>query len=184
MTAWALRASFSVFAAAGGVGYALERFRPRRITILTTVGLLYAIHLAYAGALVGYTAEGVLGLGSRDSYLTERVQYYDSYLYINENLPEDAGVLIPRSFGYYLDRRYLPWLQKDQGVIDHREMTTPARLRQKLDSLGLSYVVEYSLRPSTGVLKDLLLADGDLIYEGPKSSVFALGSASTGDGLR
>ena len=170
---------FLAISAMGGLGYALDRFRSRRVLLLTTAGLLYAINLLYALSLDGFVAHGVIGTEDRDSYLIKRVQYYDAYLYINANLPSDAGILIPRSFGYYLDCRYLPWQQKDQGFIIHRMMVTPNLLRQRLDALGLSYVVEDNSKPYNGILKELLLLEGELVYEGPRSSVYALGERDT-----
>jgi hypothetical protein len=172
---------FLAISAVAGVGYALDRFRSYRVLLLAIVSALYAVNFVYATALVGYVAGGVLQTTDRHSYLVKRVKYYDAYQYVNENVAPDAGILIPRSFGYYLDRRFLPWHQKDQGVLIHRELTSPSLLEQRLSRLDISYVIEYDPLPYSGVLKRLLRTNAELIYKGPLSSVYFLpnGTGST-----
>lgn len=165
---------FLVVAAVGGFGYAMQRLHHQRLLLQVAAGLLYSVHLVYALALAGYVAPGVLGTEDRDTYLGRRVQYYDAYVYMNAALPADAGVLIPRSFGYYLDRSYLPWLQKDQGSIVHREMTDTQVLRRRLDSLKLTHVMEDRTYLYSGILKEFLRSEAVLVYDDPVNNVYAL----------
>ena len=79
----------------------LPRLR-RPIYALVAVSLLYGLVLGVAA--VHFKVPVALGMESKAAYLSERIERYPAFAWVNANTPETAGIMTfdPRS--YYIDR--------------------------------------------------------------------------------
>ncbi|MEA3435468.1 MAG: glycosyltransferase family 39 protein [Thermodesulfobacteriota bacterium] len=80
--------------------------------MLVIVTLLALLGMNMTTSLIGFTKGNFLFCGTseknRDNYLAARLDYYDLYRYINNNLPKSAKIfmVMTGNYGYYLNREY------------------------------------------------------------------------------
>lgn len=73
-----------------------------KTVVLLSAAMGLAVGAAYSGALV----TGVLGLETTDAFLSRTTDFHETYRWMDENLPEDAGVLVAATNDlYYCPRR-------------------------------------------------------------------------------
>jgi Dolichyl-phosphate-mannose-protein mannosyltransferase len=97
---YALPFLMPMYAAAGATASQLPIFR-RGIRWLLVFGIAYSTVMG-VGSMY-FKVPVVLGMESREDYLTRRVERYPAFQWVNENIPKDAVVftLDPRT--YYID---------------------------------------------------------------------------------
>ncbi len=76
-----------------------------RKVALPVWGVSVVMGLVVAGAMMHFKIPVALGFEDRDAYLTRRVERYPAFAWINDTLPDDAGVLTLDPRSYYVDRR-------------------------------------------------------------------------------
>jgi len=90
----------------------VNHFNTLRVHRLVVIVLLAVILLNGRGILALYAKETylsyLLGKKSRQMYLSDKLDYYGMYRYINRYLPKDASLLLVKTGnqGYYLNRAY------------------------------------------------------------------------------
>ncbi|MDA2932731.1 hypothetical protein MYX82_00145 [Acidobacteria bacterium AH-259-D05] len=123
----------------------------------------------------------VAGQQSVDEYLLTRGPHqfnftaYDTYLFINRELPEDARVLLWEPRGYYLRRSYIYALEFIQTLANPSHIYDPQFVVSELQRFGITHVAmnDNYLRRH---LRQTLEATGklDCLYEGRTMTVCAL----------
>lgn len=87
----------------------------------------------------------VLGLESRDDYLSRSLEFYDTFQYANKNLPSDAKVFDPWEVrGYYLDRAFFSGnlYNRDNQFGEISRMTSCRAAVEKLRERGVTHVMK------------------------------------------
>lgn len=79
----------------------------------------------------------------REDFLTSRVSGYAVFSYANENLPEDAYVLLAlyECRGYYLDRKYMWANPISQRVLRLEQFATSEELSDELKTRGFTHIL-------------------------------------------
>jgi hypothetical protein len=85
----------------------------------------------------------VVGLESRDDFLSRTVWFYKDIQWMNGNLPEDAVVFSDPKMLYYLDRKYIWGRFRDQGSIDYSQLADVEALAARLRELGVTHQFSY-----------------------------------------
>jgi 4-amino-4-deoxy-L-arabinose transferase-like glycosyltransferase len=80
---------------------------------------------------------------TRDQFLESQVPGYDTYLYANQHLPQDAFVWLAlyESRGYYLDRDYMWANPISQRAFPLEGFSNADQLASELASRGFTYVI-------------------------------------------
>jgi hypothetical protein len=128
-----------------GAGVVAVSGTGRRWLALAAAGLL---GLSLVGALgVGVAFNSgffpvVFGAESRDDFLEAKVSNISSVMWVNQNLPQDAKVLVMGLAGwYYFDRDWLVGDSAYQGHLAYHDMASPDGLVMKLSELGVTHVL-------------------------------------------
>lgn len=100
-----------------------------------------AVSLAFFFMINVYGFLPLFGLAEFD-YKKQNTLYYKSIEYINTNLPRDVKILMWRSRGYYLDRPFMPFTAKEQGLINRDNLKTSDALYNRLHQLGVTHIIE------------------------------------------
>ncbi|MBW3622084.1 MAG: phospholipid carrier-dependent glycosyltransferase [Armatimonadetes bacterium] len=83
-----------------------------------------------------------LGMASPEQYLSSRSELYPAYRYVNENLPEDAKILlIEETRGFYLDREYLWGNPGHHTLIPWESFRTPEEMAAWLRRNGFTHLL-------------------------------------------
>ncbi len=131
---------------------------------------------------------------TRDEFLLARVSGYETFLYANQHLPEDAYVLLAlyESRGYYLDREYMWANPISQRVLRLEQVVSAHDLADQLKTLGVTHIL---FRP-VGLEKFTYIRHGEyivwlmktflreytrLIYATPELELYELATPSTGN---
>ena len=103
--------------AASSVDLANAKWPTGRHIVNVFVGMCIALSIFTGWALATGSREVIIGSVSQEDYLSKTLDVYDAERYVNDNLPEDAKVvLLDEVRGFYLDREYI-W-----GNPGHHEM--------------------------------------------------------------
>jgi hypothetical protein len=119
---------------AGVAACRLDRLR-KPISILLVVTFLFG--LALGAASISFKIPVALGFESREDYLSRRVERYEVFQWLNENLSEDTTVLTFDPRGYFIDRSTYQNFEILQVL---RPMTLPEQAAW-LHERGIGYVV-------------------------------------------
>ncbi len=89
--------------------------------------------------------KAVFGLERREEYLLNVLPYYQAFLFINKNLPNNAKVLIlggreAGMSGYYLEREYLWGSLSWQAYIDYWHLKTAEEIYQEYKKKGVTHI--------------------------------------------
>jgi 4-amino-4-deoxy-L-arabinose transferase-like glycosyltransferase len=134
-----------LLAVLAGAGVVAVSGTGRRWLALAAAGLLGLSLVGTLGVSVAFNSgffPVVFGAESRDDFLEAKVSNISSVMWVNQNLPQDAKVLVMGLAGwYYFD---LDWLVGDsayQGHLAYHDMTDPDGLVMKLSEVGVTHVV-------------------------------------------
>lgn len=148
-----------------------------KAAVLLSAGMGLAVGTAYSGALVA----SVLGIETTDEFLSRTTDFHETYRWLDENLPADAGVLVAatndlyycprRAFRLGLDDAYTHVDSRGYFALDESGGVEEALAR--FDALGVTHLLAHAdllgddspSRPAA-VLHDMLM-EGHLvkIYE-------------------
>ena len=166
-----------------------KRGRFARWTIATTLVLWLATSLIGVLRDTVPAMPVVAGQQSVDEYLLTRgpdqfnFTAYDAYLFINQELPADARVLLWESRGYYLERSYVHASEFVQTLANPARIYDPQYVVDELRRFGITHVAmnDNYLRRR---LRQTLEATGRLecLYEGRTMVVCALTTAVDAEG--
>jgi hypothetical protein len=139
------------------------------------VSMISSVRDVRAGALVS------VGVRSTDAYLmsewpkADGVSSYESFAFMNEELPPDSKVLLWDSRGYYLERPYVFALEFIGTVADSKRIYDPEQVGDELRRSGITHVAMTNnyLRLR---LRETLEASGELdcVYERAEVKVCAI----------
>jgi hypothetical protein len=105
------------------------------IIILTDVGAAVVWHYKFIRAATGLT--------SRDDFLRRTTAYYDDFMWMNDNLPKDAKVLVFAVEEYYLDRDALGFRDKltpRVGIFDLQRYNDGGEFAEELQKNGVTHL--------------------------------------------
>jgi 4-amino-4-deoxy-L-arabinose transferase-like glycosyltransferase len=132
----------AVMAGAGVVAVCAEG---RRWLGLAAMALLALSLVGTLGVSVAFNSgffPVVFGAESRDEFLEAKVSNISSVTWVNENLPQDARVLVMGLAGwYYFDREWLVGDSAYQGHLAYHDMASPDGLAIKLGEAGVTHVL-------------------------------------------
>lgn len=108
--------------------------------------LLLSTHWFFNSSARGLIADRwqyLSGRIDREEFLTSRVSGYAVFSYANENLPEDAYVLLAlyECRGYYLDRKYMWANPISQRALRLEQFATADELSNELRARGFTHVL-------------------------------------------
>jgi len=113
-----------------------------KIVIYSVLITSLGINLIYETILDKPKISTALGRHSNESfYRNNNYLFYDSYNYINKNLPKDAKILVCHNRIYGLRRDYLVFESKTQKVIDFVKISNKDMLLDRLKELQITYIV-------------------------------------------
>lgn len=145
-----LSATFGTFAilAAGVFAYATASFKGFARSALTFILVGSVVVFGYGVTALGvsyYVSDAVKYLMSRnaDSYLLNTVPIYHADKFVNENLPEDAVILmIFNDHLLYLEREaiYDSFFEASETLIHVATLSTPSDVADYVDGLGATYI--------------------------------------------
>ena len=106
------------------------------------LGTSLAIMLAGAIFVNASAFPVVLGLQPRDDYLRKTVSFYSGFAWANDNLPNDAVVLLTGTNSwYYMNRDYYAADSSRQGFLPYHEIADPVEFLRRLRDLGVTHVL-------------------------------------------
>ena len=98
------------------------------------------LNIAWCFAMARSTLDVALGRESREHFLQKTESNYGLYKVINENLDENATVLLQGIVkGYYCNREYL-WDHPHQDVLRYERHRTAEELYARMDALNITHV--------------------------------------------
>jgi hypothetical protein len=137
------------------IGVLLDHLRQRRLLWgLKLLHLGIAITLLYGVGIGVWYSKGLLAWHTEEGRKNyhHATFYYDEYMWINENLPEDAKlmVFVRSALTFYLDREYVRADPKLSAGVDWRRIRTLEAFLAELRELEIDYVL-FSRRVLGGV---------------------------------
>lgn len=116
------------------------------ITQCGLILLLLSTHWFFnpsARGLISDRWQYLSGQISREDFLATRVPGYSVFSYANQNLPEDAYVLLAlyECRGYYLNRRYMWANPISQRILRLEQFATPEELNKELQLRGFTHIL-------------------------------------------
>ncbi len=130
-----------------------------------------------------------LGMESEDQFFAKLGDgnIYAACKYANENLPEDALIiLVYENRGYHCDRNYLVAVPPDQSYIYFTKLTSPEAVAYKLEQVGVTNVIVnnkspiykpggYAFPPEISMnIEGFLLDYGEVIHSTPNADIYAI----------
>ncbi len=132
-------------AVVAGVGVGVVAGMGRRWFTLAGRGLMAASLVGTLGVGIAFNSgffPVVFGAESKEEFIEAKVSNIASVLWVNQNLSDNAKVLVMGLAGwYYLDRDWLVGYSAYQGYLAYHEMTVPGDLKTKLRELGVTHVL-------------------------------------------
>jgi hypothetical protein len=101
----------------------------------------------------------VFGEQNQERYLAERIEIYPMLQYINENLPQDTKVLLPRAYaGIYCSRRYLAHSEFDISPLEDliARYHSADQIYTQLRAWSLTHIVTSNVPNQNPVIAELL----------------------------
>jgi 4-amino-4-deoxy-L-arabinose transferase-like glycosyltransferase len=132
--------------AVGALVDELRRFRVARIVLFAAIG----IGVAFALCVNGYMAsDEAQGLTDSDAYLVRTLDIYPACAYINENLPENAKVvLFADTRGFYCERDYMWGDEIHSTLIPYDRFSNAADMVRFLRGIGVTHaLVNFGIGP-------------------------------------
>ena len=98
------------------------------------------LNLAWCFAMARGTLDVAMGRESREHFLRKTESNYGLFKFVNDNLDENAMVLLQGIVkGYYCDRKYM-WDHPYQGVLRYEKHPTAEELYAKMNTLNITHV--------------------------------------------
>jgi hypothetical protein len=165
--------------------------------LAVVAALTLAGDVAFAGLWHQQFIRGAIGLTPREEFLRNSSSFYDDFVWMNQNLPPDAKVLLVYREEYYLDRPVVR-LSNEITPIDFRRYRNSDEFARALWAQGVThFFYPDPTAPATAVywsklawgsdglqlLHDLARNNGVLIHHNPASvtagRLFNRGTAAT-----
>jgi hypothetical protein len=138
----------SMILAVGVLAYATTAFKGmgRSALAFIIIGAVIAFGYAVTGAGIGhYVPEAVKYIMTRDAdnYLLRTIPVYSANKFVNENLPEDAVILmIFNDHLLYLERKaiYDSFFEASETLIHVATLRTPSEVADYVDEMGATHI--------------------------------------------
>ncbi|MGB9597703.1 MAG: ArnT family glycosyltransferase, partial [Candidatus Poribacteria bacterium] len=115
----------------------------------------------------------VMGLVSREQYLSNWVDIYDTIQYVNKNLGDDVRILTIDPRGYYFDKPYIVGLQITQGFIRFDGIKNEKEMMNLLKTYGITHLLIKNKSSMTIPYIDKLIPRLKVIYSDEDVYLFA-----------
>ncbi|MFP6584360.1 MAG: glycosyltransferase family 39 protein [Candidatus Hydrogenedentota bacterium] len=127
-------AFFVPMMAVAGVAGSRLSLKSRTLTFFIAAGIVYGCVLA-VGTMY-FKVPVAFGIESREDYLIRRVDHYEAFAWVNENIPEDARILTLDQRSYFLGR---PTFQNLYELPALKKMTLDEKV-EWFEARGIRYI--------------------------------------------
>ncbi len=85
----------------------------------------------------------VMGIESREKFLSRSLEFYPVYRYAEDNLPENSKLLLYVNMGYYCNLEYVNGVPMNQAYIRYDECDSLQDLLEELSSKNITHVLTH-----------------------------------------